>query len=106
MHRICSDEVFHFYCGDSVELLQLLPDGSSQTTTLGIDLNAGERPQCMVPALVWQGLRLLPGGSFVLLGTTVSPGFEFEDFEIGRRSELVRLYPSEEERIIALTGEE
>jgi uncharacterized protein len=105
IHRLRADEVFHFYLGDPVEMLQLLPGGGGRVVTLGTDLAAGMRPQVVVPAGVWQGARLIPGGNVALLGTTVSPGFDFEDFELGEREALIAGYPEFRERILALTGE-
>ena len=63
-----SDEVFHFYAGDAVEMLQLWPDGSGRIVTIGNDLAAGHEPQVVVPAGVWQGCRLIRGGSWALHG--------------------------------------
>jgi len=103
LHRLRGDEVYHFYLGDAVEMLLLHPDGSNQSLRLGQDLAAGERVQVMVPAGVWQGSRLAPGGGYALLGTTMSPGFDPADFELGVRAELIERYPSERERILRLT---
>jgi predicted cupin superfamily sugar epimerase len=103
MHRLASDEVFHFYLGDPVEMLQLWPDGSEKIVTLGSDLAAGMAPQLVVPKAVWQGSRLLPGGKFALLGCTVSPGFDYADYETGERAELLREYPGSAELIKGLT---
>jgi predicted cupin superfamily sugar epimerase len=103
LHRVRSDEVFHFYMGDAVEMLHLLPGGSGGVVTLGTNLAAGERPQIVVPAGVWQGARLRDGGAWALLGTTVSPGFEFEDYEHGERAALIERYPSWRAQIEALT---
>ena len=103
MHRLNSDEAFHFYMGDPVEMLQLHPDGSGTVLTLGTDIVAGMRPQVIVPRGVWQGARLLSGGRFALLGTTVSPGFEFQDYESGQRDRLIDSYPQFREQISALT---
>ncbi|AXC11111.1 hypothetical protein ACPOL_1769 [Acidisarcina polymorpha] len=103
MHKLISDEVFHFYLGDPVEMLQLWPDGSSRVVVLGDDLAAGELPQLMVPQGVWQGSRLVPGGQVALLGCTVSPGFDYADYETGRRADLLQKYPGSEELIVALT---
>jgi uncharacterized protein len=103
MHRLASDEVFHFYLGDPVEMLQLWPDGSTRTVMLGHDIAAGMHVQHLVPKGVWQGSRLLPGGNFGLLGCTVSPGFDCSDYESGNREELVRQYPQAEEKIRLLT---
>ncbi len=93
MHRLASDEVFHFYLGDPVEMLQLFPGGSGRAVLLGADLEKGMRPQVVVPRGVWQGSRLVPGGRFALLGTTVAPGFDFGDYEHGSRQELLAGYP-------------
>ncbi len=103
LHRLASDEIFHFYLGDPVEMLQLWPDGSVRTEILGHDLSAGMRVQLTVPKYVWQGSRLLPGGSFALLGCTVGPGFDYADYESGKRIELIREYPDAEEMIRVLT---
>ena len=103
MHRLQSDEIFHFYLGDPVEMLQLLSDGSGRTVVLGPDLAGGMQPQVVVPRGVWQGAKLIAGGQFALLGATVAPGFEFADYEHGRRSELIQSYPQFREKITALT---
>jgi predicted cupin superfamily sugar epimerase len=103
MHRVASDEIFHFYVGDPVEMLQLWPDGSSRQTTIGTDIERGMRPQVVVPRRVWQGARLVPGGEFALLGCTVSPGFDFADYESGSRELLEQQFPHARELIRALT---
>jgi hypothetical protein len=103
MHRLKSDEVFHFYAGDAVEMLQLLPDGSGRRVAIGNDLAAGERPQVVVERGVWQGSRLVAGGKWALLGCTVSPGFEFEDYEEGGRAMLSGGWPEFAEMIAGLT---
>jgi predicted cupin superfamily sugar epimerase len=103
MHRLASDEIFHFYYGDPVEMLQLMPDGSARTVILGNDLARGQRPQLIVPKNLWQGSRLLPGGQVALLGCTVSPGFDYADYETGRRGSLLRDYSQFPDLIRTLT---
>ena len=103
MHRLQTDEIFHFYLGDPVEMLLLGPGDSGKILVLGTDLSKGMRPQAIVERDVWQGSRLLPGGRFVLLGTTVSPGFERGDYEKGQRDPLIHSYPLFREQILALT---
>ncbi|ABF40993.1 protein of unknown function DUF985 [Candidatus Koribacter versatilis Ellin345] len=103
MHRVKSDEIFHFYLGDPVEMLQLWPDGSTRRVVIGTDLDAGMQPQVIVPRGVWQGCRLIAGGSVALMGCTVSPGFEYADYESGKRDELVRGWGSVKDMIEALT---
>ncbi len=99
VHRVRGDEIFHFYLGDPVEMLRLYPDGSGEEFILGSDIAAGQFVQCLVPGGVWQGMRLVEGGEFALLGTTMSPGFEFEDFELGDRMFLTTKYPEFRGRI-------
>ncbi|MBN1956016.1 MAG: cupin domain-containing protein [Anaerolineae bacterium] len=106
MHRLATDEVFHFYLGDPVEMLQLWPDGTGGSITIGPDIARGMQPQVVVPRGVWQGSRLAAGGRFALLGTTVAPGFEFADYEVGQRGKLAAAYPHFRDLIAALTGGE
>jgi predicted cupin superfamily sugar epimerase len=103
LHRVKSDEVFHFYLGDSVTMLKLHGDGSSEVVTLGQDVTKGQQVQTVVPRGSWQGCLLNEGGRFALMGTTVAPGFEFADFETAQRQELLRQYPSQRELILKLT---
>jgi uncharacterized protein len=103
MHMLTSDEIFHFYLGDPVEMLQLWPSGETRVVTLGPDLQKGQQVQLTVPAGVWQGTRLLPDGKVALLGCTVTPGFEFADYSSGSYADLAARWPAEAERIRALT---
>jgi predicted cupin superfamily sugar epimerase len=103
MHVLDSDEMFHFYLGDPVEMLQLHPDGSSAVITLGPDLQAGQQVQLVVPAGVWQGTRLVGDGKMALLGCNVNPGFDFADYRSGSYAELAEKWQAEAERIKALT---
>jgi uncharacterized protein len=103
VHRLKSDELFHFYMGDAVEMLRLYPDGKGERVVFGTDLAAGERPQVVVPRGIWQGSRLVAGGRWALLGCSVCPGFEFEDYEEGVRAELVEGWPEWGEMISSLT---
>ena len=103
LHRVASDEIFHFYLGDPVEMLQLWPDGSGKRVLIGTDIEGGMAPQLVVPHGVWQGARLVAGGKFALLGCTVSPGFEYADYESGSRQLLCEAYPEHRDMICALT---
>jgi hypothetical protein len=105
LHRLSTDEVYHFYLGDPVEMLLLHANGTSETVTLGPDVLGAEKVQLVVPRGVWQGSRVQPGGCWALLGTTMAPGFEFADYEAGDRDELIASYPEAGERIRALTRE-
>ena len=93
IHRLPTDEIFHFYLGDPVAMLLLYPDGRGGEVTLGPDLVAGQGIQLTVPAGVWQGSRLVEGGRFALMGTTVAPGFDIGDFEAAEYDDLIRNYP-------------
>ncbi len=103
MHRLKSDEVFHHYAGDAVEQLQLAEGEEGRVVVIGGDLAAGQRPLAVVRRGVWQGARLRDGGSWALLGCTVSPGFEFEDYEAGDRAKLAGRWPGWEGMILELT---
>lgn len=103
LHRLKSDEVFHFYDGGPLEILRLFPDGTWNVAVLGMNLDAGERPQIVVPAGAWFGTELRRGASHCLMGCTVAPGFEFGDFELAEGPELAQRYPDAANRIGRMT---
>ncbi len=103
MHRLSADEIFHFYLGDTVLMLQLHVDGTSGIVTLGQDIAQGEHVQVIVPKGTWQGMMLRDGGKFALMGTTMSPGFDYADYEAGRAEDLIEHYPGRRELIQKLT---
>ncbi|MCI0603086.1 cupin domain-containing protein [bacterium] len=92
MHRLQSDEIFHFYRGAPAEMLLLKSDGQTEVIRIGNRVELGEMPQVVVPRGCWQGM--LSTGDFTLLGTTVAPGFEYSDYESGNRAELISKYPA------------
>lgn len=92
-HRIQSDEVWHFYAGDAIEVVEIHPDSSLHTTIVGNKVWQGEVPQYVVAAGVWFASRVQEGGRFALVGCTVAPGFDFADFELASRESLVSEYP-------------
>jgi predicted cupin superfamily sugar epimerase len=100
MHRLPGDEVFHFYLGDPVEMLELHPHGSSSVTILGPELDS-HVVQHVVPGGTWQGSRLVEGGEWALLGTTMGPGFSYEDYESGS-AELLDRFPERSSMIARL----
>lgn len=102
IHRLKSDEVFHFYMGDPVKLVLIHPSGTIKVLFLGHDIRAGQFVQAVVPAGIWQGAHLLEGGQFALMGATVAPGFDFSDRELGTRKELLELYPQHNDIITSL----
>lgn len=106
LHRLPTDEVWHFYMGDPVVQLRLTEgDGQWQELVLGQDVFAQPTQllQTTVPAGVWQGTCLAAGGKFALLGATMAPGFDFEDLELGDREKLTRQFPHQGSLIRAYT---
>ena len=102
LHRLPSDEIYHFYLGDPVLMLLLHRDGRSQTITLGPDLAGGQQVQAIVPEGTWQGSMLMEGGRFALMGTTMAPGFDFSDFEAGEAESLIQSFPEQRDLILKL----
>jgi uncharacterized protein len=105
LHKVSSDEMFHFYLGDQVIMLNLFEDGEGQEIKLGSNIFAGDQIQHLVPKNTWQGAKLAGGGKFALLGTTVSPGFEYEDFVQAKpyKKEILIKYPEFSSLINELT---
>ena len=99
LHRLVSDEIFHLYDGGPLEILRLYANGAWDVARLGLNLDAGERPQIVVPAGTWFGTELVAGASHCLVGCTVAPGFEFADFELAQGPELAARYPDAADRI-------
>jgi predicted cupin superfamily sugar epimerase len=102
-HRIQSDEIWHFYAGQAVEVLELLPSGELRCTRLGPDILRGELPQYVVPANTWFASRVADGGTFSFVGCTVAPGFDFADFRLAQRPELLAIFPQHSQVINQLT---
>jgi len=102
-HRLQSDELWHFYVGGTLVVHVIERDGRYSEITMGADPEAGETLQGVVKAGCWFASQVRDASSFALVGCTVAPGFDFEDFELGRREELVRAYPQHRELIVRLT---
>ena len=113
LHRVTSDEWWHFHAGDPVELLLIdesKPAGQrARVVRLGPDVCAGDMPSVLVPAGVWQGTRVMrsmpgnPEHGYALCGCTVVPGFEFDDFEMATRAAMLELAPERADEIADLT---
>ena len=97
LHRIQSDEMWHFYAGDPLEIIQISPDGVLEIITL----NNTENFTHIVPANYWFGSRSL--GAFSLVGCTVAPGFDFADFEMAKKDDLLKTYPEHHEIITQMS---
>lgn len=93
-HRIKSDECWHFYAGDALEIFILLPGGALKKIQLGNDIAGGQLFQYVVPAGCWFASRPATGSAFSLVGCTVSPGFDFADFEMADAETLSQEYPA------------
>jgi predicted cupin superfamily sugar epimerase len=105
MHRIRSDQLYHHYLGDTLEVLMLYPDGTGAVASVGSDLAGSERPQLFVPGGTFHTSRLLaPGDSgYALLASTEWPGVEPPDVEHGNIEELVAAFPDMDAQIRAFS---
>jgi predicted cupin superfamily sugar epimerase len=102
-HRLRSDELWHFYLGGSLVVHVIDESGRHSEIQLGSDPEADEALQAVVKAGCWFASQLRDRRSFALVGCTVAPGFDFEDFALARREELVSLYPQHRQLIQRLT---
>ncbi len=114
-HRLFADELWLFHGGAALELVTLRVDGSAESAVLvgAGELGRGElfTPQAIVPAGTWQAARVLPdatgrredGADWALVSCVVTPGFTFDDFEMGTSDELLAAYPAQADVIAALT---
>ena len=102
-HRLASDELWHFYAGSALIVYVIDPEGNYSELHLGNEFEAGEVFQEVVKAGCWFGSRLKNPAGFALVGCTVAPGFDFADFEMAKRSELIASYPKHRKLIEELT---
>jgi predicted cupin superfamily sugar epimerase len=102
-HRLRSDEVWHFYAGEPLVVHVIEPEGEYSAILLGRDLEAGQVLHAVVRAGCWFASHVVDWKSFAVVGCTVAPGFDFEDFEMGKRGELGARYPQHREVIERLT---
>jgi len=107
LHRVTGDMLYHFYCGDPVEMLLLYPKGHIPQTEVCIFSNdleeAGGISMKVIPGGTWLGSRVKKGGSYTLMGVTMAPAFDIKDYSLGDRNNLIKEYPGQKELIIALT---
>ena len=103
LHRVRSDEVYHFYAGDPVDMIQIDDSGILSRFILGSDILNNQSPQLVVPKGKWQASRLKAGGRWALMGSTVAPGFEFEDFELADRDRMLLQFPQLSQDIRSFT---
>ncbi len=106
LHRIRQDEMWHFYLGGALRLVMISPEGRFTEVLLGQDMAAGEYVQYVVPAGYWFGARPVKGSPFSFVGCTVAPGFDFKDFELAKRAELLEQFPRHKDLIVAYTRQD
>ncbi len=102
-HRIKQDEIWHFYDGSPLRLYILTETGELSQFILGRDFMNGQRPQLIVPGNHWFAASVINENDFSLVGCTVSPGFNFMDFELANRKELISQFPQHQKIITELT---
>ena len=108
MHRLATDELWHFYGGSPAQIMLLYPDGRGEVKIWGSNVRQGEEPQILVPRGTWMGARPIgdPKVAYSFGANTLSPGFEYDDYEPGYRDELAALYPKFTREITELTRDE
>ena len=104
LHRIRSDQMYHHYLGDPLEVLLLHPQGESEVRVVGPDLAAGMRPQLLIPGRTFHAARVRPGVGYALLGTSVWARAEPADIEMGDPEQLRAAYPSARAAIAKFTA--
>lgn len=104
LHRIQSDELWHFYLGGPLTIVQIFPEGRLEKIVLGQDVMKGQKLQHVVPHGSWFGAYPHSGSDYSFVGCTVAPGFDFADFEMGERENLLSLYPQLKEEVKRLTN--
>ncbi len=102
-HRIRQDEGWHFYLGGTLHVHAIDREGLLTTHRLGTGLERGETPQCLIRGGTWFGAEVAAPDGYVLAGCTVSPGFDFADFEMGSRDDLKDRFPQHAELVTRLT---
>jgi predicted cupin superfamily sugar epimerase len=105
LHRIQSDELWHYYAGSRLTVYVIHPEGHLEEIRLGPNFAAGETFQAVVPAGCWFGSKVHDADGYALVGCTVAPGFDFADFELADRSTLSQQFPQHTAVIEALTRE-
>ncbi|MDD5361969.1 MAG: cupin domain-containing protein [Ignavibacteria bacterium] len=102
-HILKSDEIWHFYDGTSLDIHVINKDGTKETITLGNNISEGEKYMHLVEGGCYFAAEVRDKTSFALVGCTVAPGFEFEDFEMPSREFLLKKFPRHEELIERLS---
>jgi hypothetical protein len=101
LHRIRSDQMYHHYLGNPLEVLLLYADGRSEVKLVGGDLAAGMRPQLFIPGGTFHTARVAAGGDYALLGTSVWLRAEPADVEMGSADALAATHPAARDQLAA-----
>jgi predicted cupin superfamily sugar epimerase len=104
-HKLKSDEIWHFYKGSALTIYTIDDSGDLTILKLGNNIDQDEQCHAIIKAGLWFGARVNDVSSFALIGCTVTPGFDYKDFELGRRSDLIKLFPQHKSLILSLTRE-
>lgn len=102
-HRIKSDELWHFYAGDPLVVYEIERSGELIEHSLGNDIEKGQSLFCVIKAGNWFASKVAGDGEYGLVGCTVSPGFDFNDFELAEKNNLIKDYPHHADLISRLT---
>jgi hypothetical protein len=102
-HRLKSDEIWHFYEGAAISIVMIFPNGEFKIILMGHETDAKEVYQAVIPKGCWFAAHVNGKDSFSLVGCTVAPGFDFEDFELGKRDDLLKLFPQHRDLIARFT---
>ncbi len=104
LHRLKSDEIWHFYLGGPLTLVEIYPDGKVKEVVIGQDIKSGQKLQYVIKAGNWFGAYPNFESKFSFIGCTVAPGFEFNDFEMGNRDQLIKQFPKAQKIIEVLAS--
>jgi predicted cupin superfamily sugar epimerase len=105
LHKLKSDEIWHFYKGGALTIYTIDESGDLTLLKLGNNIDQDEQFHVVIKAGLWFGARVNDISSFALVGCTVTPGFDYKDFELGRRSDLIKMFPQHRSLILSLTRE-
>ncbi|MAN27098.1 MULTISPECIES: cupin domain-containing protein [Mesonia] len=102
-HKINQEEIWHFYKGDAIQLVMISEEGELSEVIIGNDIENGELPQFVVPKHYWFAAKVIQPESYALTGCTVAPGFDFKDFTLPTRQELIDKFPQHQDLITKFT---
>ena len=105
-HKINQDEIWHFYQGSPIQLHTISESGHHEEYLIGNALSQNQTPQLVVPGNHWFAAKVIDPNSYALVGCTVSPGFDFQDFTLAKRSDLIDKFPAHSQLIATFTRDD